>query len=410
MATQILTLPPQPILTMPLQARPVAPLTINMIRSLPLNAGEQAAIQLFMKEHPDCATVEQLSRFLQLAKAARWRGVDMKSVLRTLGLGGTIHMKGKGSVSNYRVAGMEFSEETVGSRGRRKDVSLPSLLWHVATLNCRDFDALNIGIQRVMEGTYGLTVPQDIPLIAPSGAAPSSVEVNQALSEFFAAHPECQAKQKSIYQLLNLIDSHQLVAQDVYALFRTFGLERHLPSLPPSGGWRSAGLSISPATAPLRGRELERQAFKISLLWGLLSNYCGQMDSIVEEMTNILSGHISASQLGQPGPLSEVMSTMATQRPLQSVGRGRAGYQQAPMIQTVTTQQVAPAASMRTTAMAPTQPAGRRGRGQRTTVAPTAAPATSFVGQFGPYFFAPGSAVSQNPPGAAFAPAGVRRN
>lgn len=319
---QTITLPSQTIFTRPLQPRVgtvmppvppqggVAPLTQREIRSLPLSDGEQA-VATFMATHPQCGSMEQISRFMQLVKAANWRGIDITSVIRTLGLGGTV--KGPApSAARTRVGGMELTEQTMGKRGKRKDQRFPSLLWQIILNNCGDLDSLNIGIESVMQGNYGLTVPVTA-LAQPSTAPPSSVEVNQALTQFFTAHPECKVKQSAINQLLNMIDDHQLTGRDIFALFRTLGLEGHLPVMPTTSGYRVAGLSISPTTPPLRGQALEKQQMKMSLLWMLLSEYCGVMDEVVTELNNILSGQIEANRLRQPGPLSSSNATADTQ-------------------------------------------------------------------------------------------------
>lgn len=386
-----LTLPSR-VVTQPLQRRPVATpgtmrqpattLTTREVRSLPLTGTEQAVAQ-FLAQYPQCGSAEEITRFIQLVKVANWRGVDIRSVLRTLDLGGTID----GSVpysGQARVADLQFTPATEGQRGRRKEKQLPSLLWQIVLNNCGDLYDLNVGIASVLEGTYGLTVPETPPP-PPSSAPPSAEEVNQGLSELFAAYPECRMNRDAIYQLLNLIDNHNLVGRDVFALFRTLGLEGHLPSVPPSSGYRVADLTVARATPPVRGEALEKQVYKESLLWMLLSEYCDQIDDIVPELNNILSGQIRANQLGQPGPLSDIATRFEEappqQRQTQTSRRGRRVRQS-------------------TSAQNPVGPVPPRGT-------PGARRPTQQQQQ--QTFAAPAPAARRERPGAAFVPAGVRR-
>jgi len=383
---------PGPVMTMPpvQQQQPVAPLTQREVLSLPLSAGEQAVTD-FIAAYPQCGTHEQIGRFIQLVKAGHWRGVDMTSVVRTLSLGGTIHGSVPSSAQS-RIAGLEFQQQTAGRRGKRKNQPLPSLLWQVAVNNCGNLDDLNLGIERVLEGTYGLTVP-DVPLQMPSSEPPSSVEVNQALTEFFTAHPTCSAKKGAIFQLLHLIDDHHLTGRDVFALFRTMGLEHHLPAVPSGSGYRVAGLSVNPATAPVRGHAVEKHIYKMSLLWMLLSEYCGQMDEIVAEMTNILSGHIDASRMGQPGPLSQVVETMSQLPPVQYPRRGRPRKQQT--------------SARRASVSPPQQLLASPPAMVQTSFGTVPATMVPYVSQQPPQQQQFGRAGAR--PGAAFAPAGVFR-
>lgn len=287
--------------------RVLKPLTENEVQSLPLTTGEQAVAE-FIATYPQCGTREQVSRFIQLSKVAKWRGIDMQSVVRTLVIGGTIDGRVPDGATS-RVAGLEFAPSTVGRRGKRQNMSFPSMLWLIAVNNCGHLDALNLGIERVMEGTYGLTVPS-VPVAAVRDDPPSSDEINTALAEFFVAHPECSANRKAIYKLLNLIDEYHLSGRDLFALFRTLGLERHLPSLPATGVSRVDKMRIRQQAPPVRGKALSNNVYKMSLLWMLLSEYCGRMDAVIDELSHILSGHLEQGQLGSPGSMQDVTAAV----------------------------------------------------------------------------------------------------
>lgn len=390
----------QPVRTTLAPRNTVRPLTQNEVASLPPSAGEQAVAE-FMATYPQCGSREEIYRYINLIKAANWRGIDVLSVVRTLRLGGTIH-GAKINPSKSRFAKGEFSGETLGVRGKKKNIKFPSLLWEVVLNNCGELGALNDGIESIIEGEYGLIVP-NVPIPDISIEPPSDAEVNNALAEFFAAHPECQVNQQDIYKFLNLIDQAHLSGVDIFSILRSMGLEGHLPTMPRSGSYRTAKMAIAQQVPAVRGRAAELQKYKNSLLWMIFSNYCADLKNIILEMEHILSGQLSASTIQQHNQRGGVqMRTSASfgQMPF-SAQQQQQQFNQfaAPTMQPPMTMAGAPAAAT-----------PRRKKSAATTSAFPQLPAPTTTMTLGPFNpFAPQQPQQRGIAGTAFAPAGFIR-
>lgn len=291
--TRTMTMPSSSAAVAPPQSRRAPVLSALEVESLPLNAAEET-VAYFMSEYPQCGTAEQVGRFIQLVKAANWKGIDLTHVVRAMYLDGTLTPSTLNPLAGSRVGGMDLSPDVKGKRGKRGAKSLPSLLWEIAHANCGNLDMLNRGIEEVLDHTFGLNVPQGVTVVPPSSEPPSAVEVNAALTDFFLAHPSCstQPKKSAINQLLNLIDQHHLNGTDISALFSVLGLENVIKK-PRSLGTatRYDRGSIAQQTAPRRGRMLEQNVLKMSLLWKILSEYCDQLEEVLPYFINILATH-----------------------------------------------------------------------------------------------------------------------
>ena len=280
--------PPRPRLRPHSHARVLEPMT------------EDDAIAEFLKYHPNCrATKEQILEFLHLVRTAALNSIDLTSVVRAGFLAHVLPYPAHPGMGRV-LSGTEFHPRTVGVRGKRATVVMPSLLWAIASRECAALPALNAVLKDFLEHKLG----EEVPL--PTGHLPRDKDNitpkqmqarNKALTIFFSLHPACTEKQKEIreymFDLLQLIDSHFLSGTDIEALLNTFSLQGFLPrEWDPQlrRHYRIAGLTFTPVTVGARGTQ--RDVVKYSLLWALLEQYCNDIDKIVLHMRNMVEGRV----------------------------------------------------------------------------------------------------------------------
>jgi hypothetical protein len=258
----------------------------------PLTA-ETDAIAQFLNTNQQCELSEQdIKTFIDISRRLVGTGINLTAMARTAYLADLIDEDIYSGIG--RVADMAFSPETSGTKPETIENIEPSLLWAISTRACKNLPQLNVALQEMLDGDFGVGLNMPLPSTEYQGTEEEKAQINVALGYFFSTHPKCARYQNlirpKIIQFLNLVDNKNLRGVDLFSLIRTLGIEGYIRPMLRKRGYRVADMTLSPATRGIE--EQTKNVIKYGLLWYLLSTYCLQMDTIVQWMTNVLSGAI----------------------------------------------------------------------------------------------------------------------
>jgi hypothetical protein len=269
----------------------------------PISALGDEAIRQFFQQNPQCAnlTADQVRNFLDVAVASAYNATDFEAFIDSLVTAGIIDPASVNLQGRSRWAGGVFAAETQGTRGARREVPLPSLLWQVVQDNCNDLDSVTAALEENMRGTLGIDL--DAPLPPASQLVPPQVleAENNALAVFVASNPQCAANADDVREFLALVDNAGLNGRQVFSLVRNFGLEGYLGSLLPRYVGRVAGMSFTPATMGVTPET--RDVLKHSLLWAIAGRYCNSLPQINRYLYSMTSGRAAQAFANAPRPL-----------------------------------------------------------------------------------------------------------
>nr|UDO47784.1 hypothetical protein [Pandoravirus massiliensis] len=262
------------------------------VTGTPVSPVGQEAIQSFLQQHADCPnlTLQSLMDFLNAVNETGYDLRDIQSVMRTLAASRALGERGAIDLQRRsRWGGGAFAQEVMGVRGARGEVPLPSTLWYIASAYCDMLPVITAGIRSIAAGTFGEeALDQPLPAANTLVDAAQLNDINAALANFVAVHPQCVPTENELRWFLAYVDSLRFNGRDLDALLRAFGLEGYADQLFSGYNTRFAGGAFTPATTGVTEKTFNE--IKPALLWKIAQTYCRSMGPLDAFIYNIVSG------------------------------------------------------------------------------------------------------------------------
>lgn len=285
-----------PVLGMPRQRRPSTVGAPNS--SAPQNypsgtadatATRLAALEAFMGAQPNenpCGEQygPQINRLLTKVYNAHLNGIDFNSIMRVLYQTGLWEMP-QSQLSGTRWDGGRMKSQTRGKWGVRGAELLPSTLWQVVGKNCNRIEQLNEYIDQITEGRFNVQTRVPLPNINQVLSGAQLDEINNAVAEFAASHPNCANPnlKEQVEEFMAIIDTYALNGEDLASDLRVLGLERIIPPFSRSNT-RVNGMRLKQRTHGIKPSTYNN--IKMSLTWKVLQEYCHDLETINNQLVD----------------------------------------------------------------------------------------------------------------------------